>query len=80
MSLPAYMIGGVPVTEAELAAAPPLDPSTYLVVPEHSSAQVDPLARRDRFVTDLIARGMTPADARNRAERTANWTDARERS
>lgn len=73
-------IHGQPITEADIAEAAPLDPSTYLVVPEHSSAQVDPLARRDRFVVDLIARGMTPADARTRAERTANWTDARERS
>lgn len=79
MSLPDYMIGGRPVTAAELAAAPPLDPASYLAVPSAPSATVDPLARRDRFTEDLIARGMTPADARTRAERTAAWTDRRDR-
>ena len=78
MSLPEYMIGGRPVTAAELAAAPPLDPASYLAVPTVQAA-VDALARRDRFTEDLIARGMSPADARTRAERTAAWTDRRDR-
>lgn len=77
-------IHGQPITEADIAEAPPLDPSTYLLGTGGHVARDPlahhPLARRDRFVTDLIARGMPPADARTRAERTANWTDARERS
>ena len=70
-------IHGRIVTDAEIDAAPPLDLASYIALP--GAASTDPLAQRDRFADNLIARGMTPADARTRAERTAAWTDRRDR-
>lgn len=76
--IPDLIIGGRPVSRAEVAAAPPLPVESYVVLPEVGGT-ADPHARMEAFADTLIQRGMTPSEARSRAERTAVWTDRRDR-
>ena len=73
--IPDLVIGGRPVSRAELDEAPALRPADYLVVPQAPGAGRDLLAERDRFTADLISHGMAPSEAASRARRAAETYD-----
>jgi hypothetical protein len=73
--IPDLVIGGRPVSRAEIEAAPSLDASTFVATggagPSRNRLGETPIEERDAYAADLISRGVPPARAVAQAQRTA---------
>lgn len=78
--IPDLRIKGRPVSLAEVAAAPPIDRSAFVVLPDdvHIGGR-DPLETRDKMIAHLRETGESYASARHHADSAARTHDRRSR-
>jgi hypothetical protein len=78
--IPDLRIKGRPVSLAEVAAAPSIDRSAFVVLPDESHFGCrDPLATRDKMIAHLRETGETYESARRHADGAARTHDRRSR-
>jgi len=78
--IPDLRIKGRAVSLAEISAAPSVDRSAFVVMPDESHfGGRDPLATRDKMIAHLRETGETYERARQHADRAARTHDRRSR-
>ena len=78
--IPDLRIKGKPVSLAEVAAAPSIDRSAFVVLPDETHfGGRDPLETRDKMVAHLVESGEPYQMARRNADNAAIYTDRRRR-
>ena len=78
--IPDLRIKGKPVSLAEVAAAPSIDRSAFVVMPDETHfGGRDPLETRDKMIAHLRETGETYSDARRHADGAARTHDRRSR-